>query len=204
MKIFVIGNLGSDAEVKNESGVKFVSFSVADTRRRKKENGEVVETTSWVSATINGDGGNLLPYLKKGTKVSIYGDGEVRQYHSEKERRLVAGVKVFVRDLEIISTYRDDVPRELYDRDGVAIRVAKYYYAADCAASELYDRNGNAFTVDKGWVAPYVAPATNDNGAPANAVDDTNAHGDAADVATVEDNKLSNGKKDNGKKGNGK
>ena len=158
MKVSVIGNLGSDAEVRNENGVKFVSLSIADTRRRRKENGEQVETTQWVSATINGDGGALLPYLKKGVRVYIYGDAEIRQYHSEKERRLVAGIKVYVRDLEIVSVHRDEVPRDLYDTDGVAHRVAKYYYTPD-VNGVLYDKAGKCYNAVNGWVTAH----TNDN-----------------------------------------
>lgn len=177
MKVSVIGNLGSDAEVRNENGVKFVSLSIADTRRRRKENGEQVETTQWVSATINGDGGALLPYLKKGVRVYIYGDAELRQYHSEKERRLVAGIKVYVRDLDIVSVHRDEVPRDLYDADGVAHRVAKYYYTPD-VNGVLYDKAGRCYNAVNGWVA---AP---DNGGDGYAGDNGANNAGASDAST--------------------
>ena len=44
-KLEVIGNLGADAEVKVENGKKFVSLSIADTRRRKKADGTTEEKT---------------------------------------------------------------------------------------------------------------------------------------------------------------
>lgn len=155
VKLIVEGNLGADAEVKNENGRKFVSMSIADTTRRTDENGQVHEKTQWVSATINGDGGNLLQYLKKGARVHVIGDGEVRMYHSEKQRALVAGLKVFVREIELTGSTPEAVPRDLYDTDGIAHRISKYYHCPDTANATLYNKSGEMFTVDaNGWVLP--------------------------------------------------
>ena len=162
-KLEVIGNLGADAEVKTENGKKFVSLSIADTRRRKKSDGTVQESTMWISATINGDGGELLKYLVKGTKVWATGDMEVRTYHSEKQRALVAGVKMFVRDIQLISTNVDDVPRDLYDEDGVAHHVSKHFYCDTAKEKNLYNRSGEEFTCDKsGWVTKVPVSGTTD------------------------------------------
>ena len=162
-RLEVIGNLGADAEVKTENGKKFVSLSIADTRRRKKADGTIQESTMWVSATINGDGGELLKYLVKGTKVCAIGDMEVRMYHSEKQRALVAGVKMFVRDIQLISTNVDDVPRDLYDADGVAHHVTKHFYCDTAKKKELYNRSGEVFTCDKqGWVTKQAVTTTSE------------------------------------------
>lgn len=162
-RLEVIGNLGADAEVKTENGKQFVSLSIADTRRRKKADGTIQESTMWVSATINGDGGELLKYLIKGAKVCAIGDMEVRMYHSEKQRALVAGVKMFVRDIQLISTNVDDVPRDLYDADGVAHRVTKHFYCDTAKKKELYNRSGEVFTCDKqGWVTKQAVTPTSE------------------------------------------
>lgn len=157
IKFSVIGNLGADAEVKVENGKQFVAISIAHTSARTKEDGTRVETTTWVSATINGDGGRLLPYLKKGVKVYASGDGEPRMYHSEKQRSLVPGLKMYIRDIELINTNTDDIPRELYDADGVAKHVSKWYYVEgfENNAGELYDRKGHGYAVAQGgWITP--------------------------------------------------
>lgn len=161
-RLEVIGNLGADAEVKTENGKQFVSLSIADTRRRKKADGTIQESTMWVSATINGDGGELLKYLVKGAKVCAIGDMEVRMYHSEKQRALVAGVKMFVRDIQLISTNVDDVPRDLYDADGVAHRVTKYFFCDTACGKELYNRSGEVFNCNvTGWVTKQaITPAS--------------------------------------------
>lgn len=154
-KKIIVGNLGADAELKTENGRQYVSMSIANTERHKKNDGTYTETTTWVSATINGDGGNLLQYLKKGARVYAYGDYTVRTYHSEKQRALVAGVNLYIRDIELISTNSDAVPRDIYDENGTAHRVTKYYRVEDCRKTMLYDRNGVGFLVDEqGFVWP--------------------------------------------------
>lgn len=65
-KVMIIGNLGRDAEVKEVNGNQFVSFTIADTNKRKTAAGEVVESTTWYDCTMNKT--NVFPYLKKGSK----------------------------------------------------------------------------------------------------------------------------------------
>lgn len=164
IKLIVEGNLGANAEVKNENGHQFVSMNIAENRRyTDPTTGEAKEKTQWVSATLNGDGGNLLQYLVKGARVHIIGDAEVRQYHSEKQRALVAALKVYVREIELVGGSPEAVPRDLYDTDGIAHRVYKYYHVQDVRDSILYNRAGEQYTVDAaGWVSPTNVQATND------------------------------------------
>lgn len=154
LKLQIIGNLGGDAEVRNQDGRSYVSFRVAHTDRRTQADGSIKETTQWVSCTLNGDGGNLLPYLKKGTKVYVSGDAECRLYNSSKDRCMKAGQNCYVRDIELISTNVDAVPRELYDQNGVAHAVQKAYGVADIKNGTLYDRHSNPYVVTEGWVSP--------------------------------------------------
>lgn len=158
LKLEVIGNLGADATLHREQGQVFVAMNIAHTQRRKDAQGNEVEATEWVSATLNGDGGNLLPYLKKGTRVYAYGDMTLRLFHSEKDRRMKAGVNMFIRSIELIGAMPDAVPRDLYDVDGAAHRTAKYYYCDTVKSATLVDRRGMPFSVDaNGWVTPVQA-----------------------------------------------
>lgn len=155
IKMQIIGNLGADAQVYSENGSKFVKLSIADTVHRKKADGSTEEKTTWVSATINGDGGELLKYLTKGTKVYASGDARVKTFHSEKQRALVAGIDLFIRDIQLISVNRDDVPRDLYDIEGNAHAISKWFYSAEVRNQPLYSRTGEEFIVDDaGWVRP--------------------------------------------------
>lgn len=176
LKLEVIGNLGSNAEVKVENGRPFVSMSIAHTTSRVDGNGTRHESTIWVSATLNGDGGQLLKYLVKGAKVRVYGDASVRTYHSEKQRALVAGLNVYARDIDLLPSNVDPVPRVLYDTDGVENPIGKFYLSAkkNCV---LYSQSGQRFIADKkGWVTP-------EGTADANAAQDSSQNNDSNDKA---------------------
>lgn len=72
IKIEVIGNLGADAQLQEKNGNRFVSFRVANTDKwTDKATGQIIESTQWISCTMNGDGGALTPYLKKVAKCSF-------------------------------------------------------------------------------------------------------------------------------------
>lgn len=102
LQLQIIGNLGADAEVRNTNGAQFLAFRVAHTNRfTDRITGEVRETTTWVSCTMNGDGGNLRQYLKQGTKVYVYGDVSTRLYVSSKDGTQHAGIDCRVRQLEL-------------------------------------------------------------------------------------------------------
>lgn len=166
VKVTVEGNLGADAEVVRESGRVYVKFRVADTQRRTAADGSVKEHTQWISCFWSGDGGRLLQYLKKGARVHVYGDADVNQYHSEKQRALVAGITCFVRDIELCGGKPELVPSELYDTDGVAHRVDKYYFVQGLKKTTLYSRSHAQFTVDtKGFVTPATPSEDNNNAA---------------------------------------
>lgn len=199
-KVIIEGNLGGNAELRNDNGHQFVSMSVAHTTRRTLEDGQVKESTLWVSATINGDGGNLLPYLVKGARVHIIGDGELRTYHSEKQRALVAGLKVFVREIELVGGAPEAVPRDLYDVDGVAHRIAKYYYCPDVRDQVLLNRGGEQFVVDaNGWVSPtnvqQVPAATSDVQSEQNDAPQSSVASDGAQDAQIASGSKSSAKK---------
>lgn len=86
----VIGNIGSDAEIKEFSGKKYVSFNVAHSEKRKDANGTMVESTTWVSVLWYGDGGGLTQYLKKGCKVFVRGRLSVKPYQDRNGNTQVA------------------------------------------------------------------------------------------------------------------
>lgn len=156
----IIGNLGANAELRNENGKSFVTFRVADTQRSVNAEGVIHESTSWVSCLLNGENKGLLPYLIKGQKVCVIGDATVRTYHSKTQRALVAGVNLFVRQIELIGAKPDDVPGFLFDNQGREVRVGKYYYAAEVRNTTLFDRSNNEYQVDaQGWVTPSTANA---------------------------------------------
>lgn len=102
IKVEIIGNLGADAQLQEKNGNKFVAFRVANTDKWvDKSTGQVIESTQWISCTLNGDGGALLPYLKRGTKVFVRGNTQFVIFSSAKTRQMEVGVNLFVREIEL-------------------------------------------------------------------------------------------------------
>ena len=165
----IIGNLGADARVENNNGRPFVSFSVAHNDRYTKEDGTVVDKQQWISCALNGDGGALLPYLKRGRQVYVEGKASTRIYSSEKERRMVAGVNINVDHLELIGGQSDDVPSRLFDSDGIMHNVKKSYWIEQAEASIILGNlqqsmlttpSGQRFILTAPcWVTPESTPA---------------------------------------------
>lgn len=165
LKCEIIGNLGADAQVKGENGKQFISFNVAHTDKWTDEAGTVHEQTQWVSCIINDVNTKVLPYLLKGKTVYVRGDARLRVFSSEKERRMVAGMTVNVREVELLGGSSDEVPRQLLTSDGLLVPTYKAYYidpAMPDKPAELYDKNMQKFAVDKnGFVTKVVEVDTN-------------------------------------------
>ena len=167
-----IGNLGSDAKVQEKDGRKFVAFNVAHTDKWTDQDGITHETTDWVSCTINGDGGNILPYLTTGTKVYVEGRGSVRLYSSPKDRMMKAGANISVTRIELVGGTADQVPSQLYDTStGEMHRLNKFFHDPDFKKLKfdgefayLADRKGRLYAVrNDGFVAPIQDDRTADN-----------------------------------------
>lgn len=128
MNLEIIGNLGNDAEHRSENGKDFVLFSVACTDSYTRNDGTKVENTTWVNCILNGDGGNLLKYLVRGTRVFCRGRQSLRVYSSAKDRCMKAGVDLNVKEIELVGGRSEDVPAQLVDEAGMIYDVHKAYY----------------------------------------------------------------------------
>lgn len=102
IKVEIIGNLGADAQLQIVNGNKFVTFRVANTDAwTDKQTGEIKKSTQWISCSLNGDGGALAQYLKKGTKVFVRGNAQFVIFSSAKSRQMEVGVNLYVREIEL-------------------------------------------------------------------------------------------------------
>lgn len=108
IKLEIIGNLGADAEIKQYNRNKFVSFRVAHTDKWVDQQTGVISTqTTWVSCSLNGDGGALTSYLKKGTKVYVRGTPGFVVYSSPKTHKMETGINLFVREVELCGGHQE-------------------------------------------------------------------------------------------------
>lgn len=155
-KLFVIGNLGVDAEVKNANGKEFISFKVADTVKFTDQKGKVSETTTWINCAMTGDrNSSILPYLRKGVKVFVEGRPSYRLYSSEKQRAMLVSVDLHVTSVELCGGSSDIVPRNVVDSNGVLHDVTKHYWSESLKDQIVYGVYGGSYQVDKqGFITP--------------------------------------------------
>ena len=119
-KIDVIGNLGADAETRISNGSTYVAFRVAHTVKSvDMQTGEVVREAVWVSCSKAGECTNLMPFLRKGTKVFVRGNAQLKVYtgHDGKQH---AGINLFVHELELCGSQVGDAPSVVSNDKGVA------------------------------------------------------------------------------------
>lgn len=75
LKVILVGNLGSDPEMRfMPSGVGVTNFSVATSEKWKGADGEQHEQTTWVRVSVFGKAAEACnTYLKKGSRVLVEG-----------------------------------------------------------------------------------------------------------------------------------
>lgn len=105
LQAMIIGNLGANATVKESNGRKFVSMNVAHTDRITS-NGQTVESTQWVSVSLNHYSEKLLPYLKKGAKVFVQGKLFTRIWR-DKEGNSNVGINILADTIELCGGQND-------------------------------------------------------------------------------------------------
>lgn len=165
----VIGNLGSDAQVKNEGGKPFVTFSVAHRDKWVDANSQTHESVQWVDVIIGDADSPIVPFLKSGVKVFVRGNARLRVFSSAKDRCMKAGLTIWAHDVELCGGSTDAVPRQLIcPENGQIIDVEKYYWVNVDTKSmkkdecrQFIDKQGNNYLMNKsGFV--YAAPESQD------------------------------------------
>lgn len=85
-KAIIIGNLGSDPEIRTTGGGSRVAqFSVATSRKWTSNSGEQQEKTEWHRIVVWGKLVDVVEkYVKKGQQVYIEGEIQYRQYEDKE------------------------------------------------------------------------------------------------------------------------
>jgi single-strand DNA-binding protein len=87
LKLEIIGNLGTDAVVRDVNGSKAIGFPVAHSEKYKNASGVDVESTTWINCTLwkyKDQSVEIAKYLKKGTMVAIEGFPTVKGYQNQQ------------------------------------------------------------------------------------------------------------------------
>ena len=98
LQLEIIGNLGSNARIKNINGKDYVSFDVAH-----EEKDGTGKKTIWVSVLWYGNGGNMMKWLTSGAKVFIRGRLSVSVYTSQKTGQTNASLSVMANEVQMCS-----------------------------------------------------------------------------------------------------
>jgi single-strand DNA-binding protein len=140
-KVMLIGNLGSDPEVRSTTGGNRVaSFSLATSRQWNGANGEKQEKTEWHKCVVwNVRGTGLADvvekYCKKGDRLYVEGRIEYRQWQ-DKEGQTRYTTEVNVRDMVMLGGPRGaDFEAEVPARSRPAAARATVPAAAAAASS---------------------------------------------------------------------
>jgi len=103
IKLFAIGNIGNDAEVKDINGRKVINFSVAHNEKYKDQNGVATSKTIWVRCNYWPESTNVAAYLKKGTQVFVEGTPSVNAFET-KDRVPGASLDLRVSRIELLGS----------------------------------------------------------------------------------------------------
>lgn len=103
-RVFLLGNVGNDPEIRESNGGKFATFRLATTDRAytKKDGTQVPERTEWHSIVANGSiVGVIESYVHKGTKLYIEGKLRTRKYTArDNTERTVT--EIYLDNLELL------------------------------------------------------------------------------------------------------
>ncbi len=102
-KIFLIGNLGRDPEVREFQGRKVANFSLAVNERYTKSDGTPVERTEWFRISFWGKTAEIAEnYLRKGSQVMVEGRLSTREYVDKDGNNRIA-LEVSGQGLQLLS-----------------------------------------------------------------------------------------------------
>ena len=103
-RVFLLGNVGSDPEIRESNGGKFATFRLATTDKgyTKRDGTQVPERTEWHNIVANSNiVGVIDNYVRKGTKLYIEGKLRTRKYtaRDNTERNVT---EIYIDNLELL------------------------------------------------------------------------------------------------------
>lgn len=109
-KIQLIGNIGKDAEAKTfDNGGKIVNFTMATTKRgyTSSDGRKIEDKTTWHNCVVRKKGLSDIAetYLKKGMKVYVEGELDIREYEKDGIKRYIP--EVIVDSIELLTPKSD-------------------------------------------------------------------------------------------------
>lgn len=121
-QVQLIGNIGSNPEVKKVNENSFVKFSIACNESYKDKEGKKIDKTEWINCVVFGKFSETIEkYVKSGDKVFVSGklsttvtEGDVRNNNQK-----IYYTKVIVNEIIFLSTLNTIHNRDMSDIDDV-------------------------------------------------------------------------------------
>lgn len=113
-KVFLLGNVGKDPEIRSTGGGTMVaSFGLATSERYKDQQGNFQERTEWHNIVAYARLAEIIrDYVKKGSKLFIEGRITTRNWDDkEYAGRKVYRTEIIVNDLSLLSGREDGASR---------------------------------------------------------------------------------------------
>ena len=117
-KVFLLGNLGKDVEIKQTSnGNAIARFSLATTDRYKDKDGNWQDRTEWHNLVAFQRTAEIAnEYLKKGSKVYIEGKLQSSSWEDKETGQKKYKTEVIVNDLVLLGGKQDGQAQAAQDK----------------------------------------------------------------------------------------
>lgn len=107
-KVMLIGNVGSDANIRTVGDRKVASFNLATTERRKDKDGNVIQETEWHSIVIWGNLAEVVEkYVSKGAQLYIEGKIKTEKY-TDKDGNDRYAVRIYASSLQLLGSKKEE------------------------------------------------------------------------------------------------
>lgn len=105
LKGFAVGNLGADPEMRyTAQGEARLRFRIASNDRRRGQDGEYHDVTTWISVTVLGQRAEgIEKYLHKGDRIFVEGKISVRPWISERTGEPDAGLEILAGEIQFMT-----------------------------------------------------------------------------------------------------
>lgn len=92
-KVFLLGRVGKDPDVRHYETGSFANFSLATSERYKDKTGSAQERTEWHSIVVAGKMAKIVEdYVKKGTQLMIEGRIRTRKYEQNGQDKYITEI----------------------------------------------------------------------------------------------------------------
>lgn len=92
-KVFLLGRVGKDPDIKHFENNSLANFPLATSERYKDKTGNIQERTDWHNVVVSGKMAKVVEdYVKKGTQLMIEGKIRTRKYDAGGQERYITEI----------------------------------------------------------------------------------------------------------------